>query len=98
MEKRGKTVSIFIDEKGYSASKHSDMSCVDCHTGYDPGSMPHKENPEKIDCLTCHDSKGFENSAHSKNINKKRTVECYECHNPHTIQEAKKLYVDVDLC
>jgi len=98
MEKNGKTISIFIDEKLSSASKHADMSCVDCHSGYDPGNIPHNQKPEKIDCLTCHESGGMEKSAHSKTVNKKRDVECYECHNPHYTKEAKKLYVDYETC
>lgn len=98
MEKNGKTVSIFVDEKAFSSSKHADMSCVDCHTGYDPGNMPHNAKPEKINCLTCHESNGLENSAHSKNINKKRNLECNECHDPHVIQNAKNLYIELDVC
>jgi formate dehydrogenase gamma subunit len=98
MEKHGKTISTYVDEKAFAASKHADISCTDCHTGYDPGNIPHKENPEKINCLTCHESRGIENSVHGKNINKKRDIECYECHSPHTIQSAKNLYTDVDLC
>ncbi len=98
MDKKGKSVSISIDEKSFENSKHSSMSCVDCHTNYDPGNMPHNEKPEKIDCLTCHESGGFEKSAHSKVMNKKRDLECFECHNPHTIKEAKELYVDLETC
>ena len=98
MEKNGKTVSIFVDEKVFQSSKHADMSCIDCHSGYDPGNIPHNAKPEKINCLMCHESRGLENSAHNKKINKRRDIECYECHSPHGIQDAKNLYSDVDAC
>ena len=34
MEKRGKTVSLFVDEQHLGSSSHKKFACTACHTGF----------------------------------------------------------------
>jgi cytochrome b subunit of formate dehydrogenase len=92
MEKNGKTISLYFNNDEFVKSKHKDLSCVDCHSGFDPNNIPHKEKIEKVNCLSCHDTYGLEKSSHNKK------TECFECHNKHKIQSAVNLYRDIDNC
>ncbi|MCK7528204.1 MAG: cytochrome c3 family protein [Ignavibacteriales bacterium] len=38
MEKKGKEISLFVDEDVFKGSAHSKLSCVSCHKGFDPES------------------------------------------------------------
>lgn len=83
MEKNGKEISIYIDPSVFSKSPHAEMNCVDCHVGFDPDELPHKEKITPVDCSPCH-SDAVESFAHSKHA---ESLECSSCHsNVHEIQ------------
>jgi cytochrome b subunit of formate dehydrogenase len=92
MEKNGKTVSLYINSDEFSKSSHKDQNCVDCHIDFNAGDIPHKSKMEKVNCLSCHESRGLEKSVHNKNI------DCSSCHGKHNIRDAKNLYRNVDAC
>lgn len=95
-ERNNKTISLFVDQDQFSHSVHADLDCVDCHEGFDPDEIPHKEgeNIAKVECSNCHDTEQFEASIHNGKI------ECFDCHSKHNIQPAstfKKNVVNVCL-
>ncbi|NUN70566.1 MAG: cytochrome b/b6 domain-containing protein [Bacteroidetes bacterium] len=87
MEKKGKTVSLFVNDKHLGASPHKKFSCTSCHTGFDPNNMPHKENITPVQCQTCH-SKDVQKHAFHKTVvatgNDKSSM-CKDCHGTHDV-------------
>ncbi len=76
MERNGKVISLYVDLKKFEKSVHGSLSCVDCHTGFNPDEIPHKEMIEPVDCAVCHDTgvKDFKTSKHFKKF------DCSSCH------------------
>lgn len=96
VERGGKEVSVFVEEKQFLSSIHGDLACTDCHTGFDEEEIPHKagENIYKVDCSECHDTEEFSASVHGA-----KGLECHDCHSKHEIQPVKKAFPDVaNLC
>lgn len=56
MMKNGRSVSLEVKRYELPRSVHADVKCVDCHVGFEPYDIPHKENIEKINCKGCHGS------------------------------------------
>lgn len=54
MDRNGKEISLFVDEKVLGSSPHRKLECISCHDGFDPEELPHKENIQPINCMTCH--------------------------------------------
>ncbi len=88
MDKNGKTISLFVEPGRYSASVHSGIECVDCHSGFNGEDLPHKAgaNIQKVDCGSCHEVETFKNSIHGI-----KKVECYSCHTKHAVLPASNL-------
>ena len=93
MEKNGKTISLYVNEKAFKPSVHGDASCIDCHVGFDPNNTPHKKNITPVDCSSCHDISLARNGEHSKDL-AHSSLQCYECHGKHDIQSADKIIAD----
>ena len=76
MTKKGNEISLYVGPKDYQKSPHSDIECIDCHSGFDPYEEPHKENITAVNCAECHDDAtlAFKNSSHAKKLN------CKSCH------------------
>jgi formate dehydrogenase gamma subunit len=76
MERAGKVISLYVDQRKFEKSVHSSLSCVDCHSGFNPDEIPHKERIEPVDCSTCHESEvvEFKKSKHAK------VGGCSSCH------------------
>lgn len=85
MEKKGKEISINVNPKKFSMSAHADLSCVECHIGYDPDEEPHTEVAKPVDCAACHDdnTKHMMRSAHAAELN------CFSCHSNVHLPEPK---------
>ena len=49
----GRTVSLFVDGKKFSASVHGSLSCTNCHADLEGADFPHP-TPKKVQCGTCH--------------------------------------------
>jgi len=96
MEKNGKEISLFVSQDAFKNSVHGATECIDCHTGFDAESLPHKEgnNISRVDCAQCHDTETFAASIHAA-----KKISCYSCHSKHDIQPAEDLQkAEVDLC
>lgn len=93
-ERNGRTVSLYIPEKPFTASVHSSMDCIGCHAdlaGMDGG----HDTPKKVDCGSCHDveAKQHANSLHGRAIRRgdKLAPNCGSCHgNVHAIRPVKE--------
>ena len=92
MERKGKAVSIYVDDNVLSHSTHKKLVCVACHTGFNPDDMPHKEHITPVQCLTCHQNAPTKHSFH-KTIFAKGGSDvskmCKECHGTHDVQSPK---------
>lgn len=90
MERGGKPVSLFVDAGRLGGSMHGGMSCTECHEGFDPGAIPHREPMEPASCLSCHGDLGKSHPFHP-NIGKLTQtgsapdVACAGCHGAHDI-------------
>lgn len=96
MERAGRELSLFVDSTRYKTSVHGSTECIDCHSGFDAESLPHKEgeNISRVDCAQCHDTETFAGSIHGV-----KNVSCYSCHSKHDIQPAQDLQkAEVELC
>ena len=41
-ERKGRTVSLYVDEKAFAASIHGSLQCVDCHAELQGKELPHE--------------------------------------------------------
>jgi len=100
MSKYGKDISLYVDEKQYNNSIHKDFACIDCHTGFDPNNIPHKEKIEPVNCLQCHDVQDYKMSIHYVAIqqNKANAPQCYDCHTKHDIKPATVVRYEITPC
>ncbi|MFQ5584458.1 MAG: cytochrome c3 family protein, partial [Calditrichia bacterium] len=95
MVKNGKEISLNINPQAYENSPHHEISCIECHVGFDPDEEPHRANIEPVDCTPCHEKseKSFEQSKHASEFS------CTECHvNVHAPQERSALLRDCETC
>ncbi|MEE9168152.1 MAG: cytochrome b/b6 domain-containing protein, partial [bacterium] len=95
MGKNGKEISLFIDLETYTGSPHDRLSCVECHTGFDPDEDPHKEVITPVDCAACHaEAHGaFWKSKHAGEIS------CTSCHeNVHSTQQEWVILLECQSC
>ncbi len=93
MEKGGRSLTLFVDERAFKASVHGDVSCVDCHVGFDPNNVPHKKDISPVDCSNCHDVSLAKNGIRSRDL-AHSSLHCLECHGKHDIQAADKIIPD----
>ncbi len=85
-ERNGHEISLFVDEKEFSASVHADLECTDCHEDFNIDEIPHREGEDiyKVSCTNCHDFETDSSMHLSKN-------ECFDCHSKHSIKPADEL-------
>lgn len=89
-ERKGKEISLYVNEKILNSSPHRKLSCVACHTGFDPNNVPHKEKIEPVNCLTCHQSAPRKHAFHPQMLrasgrNGTPAVSCKHCHGTHDV-------------
>jgi cytochrome b subunit of formate dehydrogenase len=94
MEKNGKEISLFVKEDAFKKSVHSKLTCVFCHKGFDPEAMPHAQNIQEINCVSCHQNVLTKHSFHpqilkSKGLGKTDDTNCKNCHGIHDIISPK---------
>lgn len=95
MEKRGREISLFVDEAPLSASPHASLACVACHTGFDPENIPHKDPMTAVNCKTCHSDAARKHPFHPQmtratGIDGTPDVSCKSCHGTHDVVAARK--------
>jgi cytochrome b subunit of formate dehydrogenase len=90
MERKGKTVSLFVDADAFKKSAHTDLGCVVCHRGLAVDQVPHAKKPKPVNCLTCHGDEQFLQFGKSiHGVAKKggkAAATCSDCHSMHAIQ------------
>lgn len=94
MEKKGKTVSLFVDENVLKNSVHKKLSCISCHRDFNHEEIPHKENIEPIKCTTCHKDAPTKHFFHPKmfRVGERfgdKAVDCKGCHGTHNVLSTK---------
>lgn len=91
MEKKGKSVSLFVDAKQYDASAHAGLECVSCHEGFKPDEIPHAKKIKPVDCYSCHNDETlahYTESVHGRQRpGGKKAANCADCHSTHAIQK-----------
>ncbi len=90
MEKNGKTVSLFVDQKVFYNSVHSKLKCISCHVGFNPDDTPHKKDIQPINCLNCHKNAPVQHPFHpqmlqANGMDGTPAVNCKGCHGTHDI-------------
>ena len=92
MDKNGREISLDIDPEEYDDSMHGGLDCTDCHEGFDPEELPHKENIGPVDCSQCHEeaSADFARSSHEGEIL------CSSCHGD--VHVATTVLADQETC
>ena len=88
--RRGRTISVFVNETAFTASQHGSLTCVSCHADLEGKDFPHVEDPAKVQCGTCHDG---EEKLHAASLHGKALTRgdplapsCADCHGAHAIK------------
>jgi cytochrome b subunit of formate dehydrogenase len=91
MEKRGKTVSLFVDEQHLGSSSHKKFACTACHTGFDPNELPHKAKITPVQCQTCHTKDIAKHAFHPTVLDEgsDKSSMCKDCHGTHAVSPMK---------
>jgi len=92
-ERRGKTMSIYVDEKKFGDSVHSSLDCISCHADLDGQELPHDDDLAPVDCGTCHDAVAAQHAAslHGQAVARGDPLapHCSDCHGTHDILPVK---------
>lgn len=93
-ERAGKTISLHVETAVIAGSKHAGMACIDCHDGFDPAALPHREPIGPVNCIGCHEDLGKSHAFHPgiaglKSMGVSADVACAGCHGGHDIQGVK---------
>ncbi len=89
-ERRGKTVSLYVDAAVLKRSPHGSLDCLDCHEGFDAANLPHKAKIEPVNCLNCHSDAGEKHPFHAhmaRGTGKggEEGLSCTQCHGTHDV-------------
>ena len=57
--RKGKTISVFVDQKRFGASVHGSLACVTCHADLAGKELPHEEDVKPAVCADCHDAVSY---------------------------------------
>ncbi|MGE5810069.1 MAG: cytochrome c3 family protein, partial [Ignavibacteria bacterium] len=91
--KKGKQISVFVNQKTLTSSVHSGIDCVSCHADLEGSDFPHKEDVGKAQCTPCHDEikTKYDKSLHGKAAAKGDRLAplCQDCHDSHNIKPVK---------
>ncbi len=94
MEKNGRTISLHVKKYELKRSVHDKVKCIQCHKGFDPYEVPHRENIQPINCSNCHKDVYGKHKFHPKmekasNDSKNDLINCKKCHGTHEILPSK---------
>jgi formate dehydrogenase gamma subunit len=89
MEKDGKEVSLFVDEKKLRASVHAKNQCSECHRDLTAEHPDDEKRALKVDCAQCHEkqSASFGASVHGLALHSgnEAAAGCVDCHGTHEV-------------
>ena len=88
MKKDGKEIPIHVSESKFSASSHSKLKCVSCHTNFDAEAIPHSDNLTPKPCGDCHQRQIVKHLFHPRILKasgreKEKDINCINCHDYH---------------
>ncbi|MCJ7553481.1 MAG: cytochrome c3 family protein [Ignavibacteriaceae bacterium] len=95
MEKKGKEISLFVEENVVNKSVHSKLNCVSCHSGFSADDIPHKDPMTQVSCLGCHQAALIKHQFHPKIIKSggrgtSADVNCQNCHGIHDVVKVQR--------
>lgn len=92
-ERKGRTVSLFVSEKAYTASIHGSLPCIACHADVKGMEGGHDTPLKKVDCGGCHETETKQHAASLHGRAMKRgdalAPSCGSCHGRHDIRAVK---------
>lgn len=93
-ERKGKAISLYVNVKMLQNSPHRKLTCVSCHVGFNAEDLPHKDNIQPINCLSCHKDARVKHQFHpqmknANGINGPEGASCKTCHGTHDIVSPK---------
>jgi cytochrome b subunit of formate dehydrogenase len=91
-EAQGDTVSLYVDETRYAASKHAGTACAQCHDEVNPNlSRPCDAIETAVDCGVCHAGPiaEYESGIHGRLAMQgdEDAPACLDCHEKHAEQD-----------
>src|SRR5262245_21206562 len=93
-ERKGRTLSLYVDRTVLQRSPHDGMDCTDCHAGLDPTAMPHAARIRLVDCKSCHDGVAGKHGFHAALSSpgaKLVASDCKDCHGTHAVEAPSRL-------
>jgi cytochrome b subunit of formate dehydrogenase len=85
----GQTVSLFVDEKLFAASRHGTNTCASCHRDLGSGHPDDGVPARPVSCLACHpeSSKSYTASVHGRALQNGQAsaATCQDCHGTHNV-------------
>lgn len=90
VERKGLQVSLHVNPSVVSASVHKGLECGDCHSGFDPSSLPHRATIEPVRCVGCHMDGREKHAFHARmseatGNEADRALSCKGCHGTHEV-------------
>ena len=88
-DRQGESVSLHVDSAILADSVHKDLSCTDCHSGFNPEELPHKKKIEPVACAGCHsdamEKHPFHAGVTASAPGKPGLPSCQQCHGSHDV-------------
>jgi cytochrome b subunit of formate dehydrogenase len=85
----GQVISLFVDERVVSASRHGTNTCASCHRDIGSGHPDDQVPVNSVACAQCHQelSESYGASAHGRAVRSGQTsaATCKDCHGAHAI-------------
>lgn len=89
VEKKGRTIPLYVDGAAFEKSVHASINCVGCHDDADVAAFPHPEGLKEVDCANCHKDnvETFSASIHGQALKRGSLYapKCVTCHGKHDI-------------
>lgn len=93
MEKKGKEISLTVRKFDLKRSAHQGLKCVECHKGFNPDDIPHKEKITPVNCMDCHKDYKEKHTFHTQFKNAAKfdspDLNCKSCHGTHNVVSPK---------
>lgn len=95
MEKKGKEISLYVNEDLLKRSAHSKLNCVSCHSGFSADDIPHKDPMTQVNCVSCHQASLTKHQFHPQILKTggKGTgadINCLSCHGIHDVSKVER--------
>ena len=92
-ERKGRTVSLQVAEKAFTASVHGSLGCIACHADTAGMEGAHDTPLNTVDCGSCHEAETKQHAAslHGRAMQRGDTLAptCASCHGKHDIRAVK---------